>query len=174
MPRSARTSKQAAMASRMFSKASSWVDPWLTHPGMDEHSATQTPSSSRSSVVKNFIIKLHQLPTMRQACYIDAGPFGAESADMTCLQSPCPARSSCSLGWHFSCNGNGACRFQMVMPAPGLVSFASGSLLSSGVCAELLPRGRTGVRLVARASRRGFITHVISDPSAARRARPRC
>lgn len=43
------------MASRMFSRASSRLCPWLTQPGMDGHSATQTPSSSRSSVVTNFI-----------------------------------------------------------------------------------------------------------------------
>ena len=54
-PSSARTSRQPAMASRMFDNASSRVWPWLTQPGIEGHSATQTPSSSRSSVVTNFI-----------------------------------------------------------------------------------------------------------------------
>ena len=58
MPRSARTSRQAAMASRILARASSRVSPWLTHPGMAGHSTTQTPSSSRSSVVTNFMTLL--------------------------------------------------------------------------------------------------------------------
>ena len=57
MPDSARTSKQSSMASRMFAKASSFVSPWLTHPGMEGHSATQTPSSSRSIVTVIFIAR---------------------------------------------------------------------------------------------------------------------
>ena len=39
----------------MFFKASSRVFPWLTQPGIDGHSTTQTPSSSRSMVTENFI-----------------------------------------------------------------------------------------------------------------------
>jgi hypothetical protein len=48
MPHSARTSRQAAMASRILAIASSRVDPWLIQPGMEGHSTTHTPSSSRS------------------------------------------------------------------------------------------------------------------------------
>ena len=55
MPLSARTSIQSSMASRMFASASSLVPPWLTQPGMDGHSAIQTPSSSLSIVTVIFI-----------------------------------------------------------------------------------------------------------------------
>ena len=56
-PRSERTSKQAEIASRMLARASSRVAPWLTQPGMEGHSAIQTPSSSRSNVARNFTAK---------------------------------------------------------------------------------------------------------------------
>src|SRR5438094_9599452 len=55
MPRSARTSRQSVMASLTFFSASSRVLPWLTQPGIERHSATHTPSSSRSRTVANFI-----------------------------------------------------------------------------------------------------------------------
>src|SRR5208337_4665908 len=55
IPRSARTSRQRRMASRMFLIASAFVLPWLMHPGMDGHSVIQTPSSSRSTVTGNFM-----------------------------------------------------------------------------------------------------------------------
>ena len=48
-PFSARTSRQSRMASLMWVSASSRVFPWLTQPGIAGHSATQMPSSSRSS-----------------------------------------------------------------------------------------------------------------------------
>src|SRR5437867_2846949 len=54
-PCSARTSKQSLMASRTFVRACCLVSPWLTHPGIDGHSAIQMPSSSLSSVTMNFI-----------------------------------------------------------------------------------------------------------------------
>ena len=57
MPDSARTSIHSSIASRMFTRASSFVSPWLTHPGMEGHSATQTPSSSRSIVTVIFIAR---------------------------------------------------------------------------------------------------------------------
>jgi hypothetical protein len=43
------------MASLMFFKASALVLPWLTQPGIEGHSVTQTPSSSRSNVTESFI-----------------------------------------------------------------------------------------------------------------------
>src|SRR5208282_389563 len=46
IPRSARTSRHSRMASRMLFIASSSVLPWLTQPGIEGHSATNTPSSS--------------------------------------------------------------------------------------------------------------------------------
>src|SRR6266852_1281964 len=49
-PRSARTSRQSLIASRTFFRAFCLVEPWLTHPGIEGHSATQMPSSSRSMV----------------------------------------------------------------------------------------------------------------------------
>ena len=55
-PRSARTSRHNLMASFTFSKACSFVVPWLTQPGMAGHSAIHTPSSSRSMVTVNFIL----------------------------------------------------------------------------------------------------------------------
>ena len=56
-PRSARTSKHARIASRMFVRATSLVSPWLTHPGMAGHSTTHAPSSSRSMFTRNFMNK---------------------------------------------------------------------------------------------------------------------
>lgn|GEM_PF-6401672 len=50
MPPSARTWRQARIASSMLARASSFDAPWLTQPGIAGHSAIQTPSSSRSSV----------------------------------------------------------------------------------------------------------------------------
>ncbi len=55
MPRSARTSRHAAIASRILARTSSRDCPWLTQPGMAGHSAIQMPSSSRYSVVMNFM-----------------------------------------------------------------------------------------------------------------------
>src|SRR5712691_6853229 len=55
MPFSARTSRHNLIASLMFSTASSFVFPWLTHPGIDGHSTTNTPSSSRSIVTLKII-----------------------------------------------------------------------------------------------------------------------
>ena len=43
------------MASRMLAVASSRVLPCETHPGNAGHSATNTPSSSGSTVIRNFI-----------------------------------------------------------------------------------------------------------------------
>ena len=53
MPRSARTSRQRAIASRTLARASSRVSPWLTQPGIDGHSAIQTPSSSVYTVTES-------------------------------------------------------------------------------------------------------------------------
>jgi len=49
IPRSARTSRHAAIASRAFSRASDRVLPWLTQPGIAGHSAIHVPSSSRAT-----------------------------------------------------------------------------------------------------------------------------
>src|SRR5436309_9751456 len=57
-PFSARTSRHRAIASLILSTASVLVLPWLTHPGMEGHSAIQTPSSSRSSVTLNLMVNL--------------------------------------------------------------------------------------------------------------------
>lgn len=57
IPRSARTSRQAAIASRAFSRASARVAPWLTQPGIAGHSTIHIPSSSRVIEVTNFIRK---------------------------------------------------------------------------------------------------------------------
>src|SRR5262245_31453788 len=50
-PCSARTSRQTFIAFLMFFIASCFVRPWLTQPGIEGHSTTQTPSSSRSIVM---------------------------------------------------------------------------------------------------------------------------
>ena len=55
IPRSARTSRQAAIASRAFSRALARVAPWLTQPGIAGHSTIHIPSSSRVIEVTNFI-----------------------------------------------------------------------------------------------------------------------
>src|SRR5450756_972311 len=55
IPFSALTSRHSRIASSMFFRASLSVTPWLTHPGIAGHSATKTPSSSRSTVTTNFI-----------------------------------------------------------------------------------------------------------------------
>ena len=55
IPRSARTSRQAAIASRAFWSASARVLPWLTQPGIAGHSTIHIPSSSRVIEVTNFI-----------------------------------------------------------------------------------------------------------------------
>jgi len=55
IPRSARTSRHAAIASRAFSRASARVFPWLTQPGIAGHSTIHIPSSSRVIEVMNFI-----------------------------------------------------------------------------------------------------------------------
>src|SRR5450759_1811639 len=55
IPFSALTSRHSRIASSMFFRASLSVVPWLTHPGIAGHSATKTPSSSRSTVTTNFI-----------------------------------------------------------------------------------------------------------------------
>ena len=39
----------------MFFKASALVLPWLTQPGMEGHSITHMPSSSRSNVTESFM-----------------------------------------------------------------------------------------------------------------------
>jgi hypothetical protein len=44
------------MASLIFPNASGLVLPWLTQPGIEGHSTTQAPSSSRSTVTRNFIV----------------------------------------------------------------------------------------------------------------------
>ena len=54
-PRSVRTSRRAAVASRVLTRAHLRVLPWLTQPEIDGHPATQTPSSSSSRVVGNFM-----------------------------------------------------------------------------------------------------------------------
>src|SRR5688572_19219791 len=43
------------MASRTLAIASSRVCPWLTQPGIEGHSATHAPSSSRPNVITNFM-----------------------------------------------------------------------------------------------------------------------
>ena len=58
IPFSARTSRHSRIASSMFFRASLAVTPWLTHPGIAGHSATKTPSSSRSTVTTNFIRRI--------------------------------------------------------------------------------------------------------------------
>ena len=58
MPRSARTSRQAALASRAFSRASARVLPWLTQPGIAGHSTIHIPSSSRVIEVKKSISEI--------------------------------------------------------------------------------------------------------------------
>ena len=55
MPLSARTSIQASIASRAFSRASARVAPWLTHPGIAGHSTIHIPSSPRVIEVTKFI-----------------------------------------------------------------------------------------------------------------------
>jgi ferredoxin len=55
IPRSARTSRQSAIASLIFSKASARVCPWLIQPGIAGHSTTHIPSSSRSITVGNLM-----------------------------------------------------------------------------------------------------------------------
>jgi hypothetical protein len=55
IPFSALTSRHSRIASSMFFRASLSLTPWLTHPGIAGHSATKTPSSSRSTVTTNFI-----------------------------------------------------------------------------------------------------------------------
>lgn len=50
MPFSDLTSRHNLIASLMLSRACSLVFPWLTHPGIDGHSTTNTSSSSRSIV----------------------------------------------------------------------------------------------------------------------------
>ena len=55
------------MASRMLAIASSRVLPWDTHPGNVGHSATKTPSSSGSTVIRNFIqLKITLCPVHRK------------------------------------------------------------------------------------------------------------
>src|ERR1017187_3496399 len=46
IPSSARTAKHSRIASTMFASASGSVCPWLTQPGIEEHSAIYMPSSS--------------------------------------------------------------------------------------------------------------------------------
>lgn len=67
-PISARTSRHRPIASLAFSRACSFVLPWLTHPGMDGHSTIQTPSSSRSMVTRNFISTLVGRPLCMANC----------------------------------------------------------------------------------------------------------
>src|SRR2546421_2708804 len=52
----------------MFSSASSLVFPWLTHPGIEGHSTTNTPSSSRSIVTLKIMndLLLHSSPNASQ------------------------------------------------------------------------------------------------------------
>jgi len=52
-PRSARTSRQSAIASRMLVSASSRLEPWLTQPGMAGHSEIQIPLATGSQQVKD-------------------------------------------------------------------------------------------------------------------------
>ena len=55
IPFAARASRHPAIASRMFSIASSSVRPCDTHPGIAGHSATSIPVSSGSNVTRSFI-----------------------------------------------------------------------------------------------------------------------
>ena len=71
IPRSARTSRQAAMASRAFSRASVRVLPWLTQPGIAGHSTIHIPSSSRVIEVTNFISR--NIPDTRYPRKPDSG-----------------------------------------------------------------------------------------------------
>lgn len=48
-------SRQPTIASRMLAMASCSVLPWEIHPGMEGHSTTKVPVSSRSTVTSNFI-----------------------------------------------------------------------------------------------------------------------
>src|SRR5215470_14313759 len=50
-------SRQPTIASRMLAMASCSVLPWEIHPGMEGHSTTKVPVSSRSRVTSNFIEK---------------------------------------------------------------------------------------------------------------------
>lgn len=68
IPRSARTSRHCWIASRMLFSASSSVFPWLTHPGIEGHSAMNMPSSSRTIVTINFI-KLHDKSSAKSIPY---------------------------------------------------------------------------------------------------------
>src|SRR6185369_7911951 len=58
IPFADRASRQPAIASRMFSRASASVRPCDTHPGIAGHSATITPVSSGSNVTRSFILGL--------------------------------------------------------------------------------------------------------------------
>jgi hypothetical protein len=55
IPLAALVSRQPAIASRMLAMASCSVLPWEIHPGMEGHSTTKVPVSSRSKVTSNFI-----------------------------------------------------------------------------------------------------------------------
>ena len=71
------------MASRTLACASSRVEPWLTQPGIAGHSAIQIPSSSRSSVIRNFTGTnlagdcLQAIQTGEQICAVE----GAENSN---------------------------------------------------------------------------------------------
>ena len=56
IPLADRASRQPAIASRMFSRASASVLPCDMHPGIAGHSATIIPVSSGSNVTRSFII----------------------------------------------------------------------------------------------------------------------
>jgi len=55
IPLAALVSRQPTIASRMLAIASCSVLPWEIHPGMEGHSTTKIPVSSRSRVTSNFI-----------------------------------------------------------------------------------------------------------------------
>jgi hypothetical protein len=57
IPLATLVSRQPTIASRMLAMASCSVLPWEIHPGMEGHSTTKVPVSSRSRVTSNFIEK---------------------------------------------------------------------------------------------------------------------
>ena len=87
IPDSARTSMQSSIASFTFARASSSVSPWLTHPGMEGHSATQTPSSSRSIVTTIFVAQSLRLPCIVLSKYPLASPSTIQHAAERVMQS---------------------------------------------------------------------------------------
>jgi len=82
------------MASLIFSKDSSSVSPWLTHPGIEGHSTTHIPSSSRSSVTVHFItIPPHRNSNLKFDGIVNR--YAQSCTNNVCGVSPPPTRSFC-------------------------------------------------------------------------------